>query len=79
MIRDIAGAAFLAVELDRNCKDTEDECIPKEEERIKLSNRRAAHDRYPRKDEREKREPPHCLPNPAFNKMFAHHMINVDT
>ena len=75
MSHDVAGHACFAVELDRDCKDAEDKRVPQEEERIKLADRRLAHDGYPREKEREDGERPHRFPNPALNKVFVtcHH------
>ena len=78
MTRDIAGAALLAVELDRSREDAENERIPQEEERIKLTNRCFAHHGNPRQNKRKRGENPHRLPQPAFNKVFAHHMSTIE-
>ena len=72
----VACAAFLAIKFDRSCEDTEDKCVPQEEERVKLSDRCPSHDRNPREDKRECGENPHTLPEPAFNKVFAHHLMH---
>ena len=77
MARDVAGCAGLAIELDRNREDAEDERVPQKEERIKLADWSLAHHRNPREEEREDGERPHRFPNPALNKVFVtcHHKI----
>lgn len=76
MVGNIAGAAFSAIELDGGREDTENERVPQEEKRVKLPDRRAAYDRYPCEDKRKRSEDPHRLPQPAFNKVFAHHLMH---
>ena len=43
-VADVAGLAAFAIELNRSREDTEDERVPQEEERVKLTDRRLADD-----------------------------------
>lgn len=75
---DVACAAGLAVELNRDRKHAENHCGPEPETRIDVKERSLHKDRNPRCEERQCTHRPHSLPQPALNEMTIHRYMTIN-
>lgn len=62
-----AGIAGAAIKLDRRRKNSENECVPEQEEWVKLPDWSLDNDTHPGKDEGKCGKRPHSFPEPAFH------------